>query len=125
MKKIYSDNTTLCETIFSQAQGKCKERCLTPDECDEVLQRIVSNDLRRCPKCRLVGTRAKIHAYTNRMPQSYKYTAMNTVASYMHDGKGWILEEVCREPVKVFSGHIELDLSQDTKDYILASLCRV
>lgn len=125
MKKIYSDNFTLCETIFSQAQGKSKERCLTPGECDEVLQKIVFNDLRRCPKCRLVGTKAKIHAYTNRMPQSYKYTAMNTVASYMHDGKGWILVSVERKPVKVFAGSTELDLSQDTRDYIIQSLARV
>ena len=125
MKKIYSDNTTLCETIFSQAQGKCKERRITADECNDLLNWAVDGHLRHCPKCRLVGTRATIHAHTDRMPKSYKWSAMNTVARYHHDGKGWILDEVCREPVKVFSGHIELDLSQDTKDYIIQSLARV
>jgi hypothetical protein len=125
MKKIYSNNTSLCEPIFALAQGKCKERLLTAPECNDLLNKIVFNDLRGCPKCRLVGTKAKIHAYTNRLPQSYKYTAMNTVASYMHDGKGWILVSVEREPIKVFVGNTELDLSQDTRDYIIQSLARV
>ena len=127
MKKLYSHNLALCQAKFDEAHGhgRCKERMIQAEECNDLLSWAVDVHLRHCPKCRLVGTRATIHACTDRMPRSYKYIAMNTVARYHHDGKGWILDEVCREPVKVFSGHIELDLSQDTKDYILSSLCRV
>ena len=127
MKKLYSHNLALCQAKFNEAHGfgRCKERMIQAEECNDLLNWMVEGHLRHCPKRRLVGTRATIHAYTDRMPRSYKWTAMNTVARYHHDGKGWILDDVCREPVKVFSGHIELELSQDTKDYVLSSLCRV
>lgn len=127
MKKLYSYDIALCQAKFDEAHGfgRCQERMIQAEECNDMLNRAVASDLRKCPKRRLAGTVAKIHAYTDRMPRAYKYIAMNTVAEFHHDGKGWVLFDVRREPVKVFSGHIELELSQEAKDYILSSLQRI
>ena len=127
MKILYSDRIADCQKYFDLAHiyGRVTERTIDAEECNNLLQWAVEGHLRKCPKRRLVGTVAKIHAYTDRMPRSYKFAAMNTVAEYHHNGKGWVLFDVRREPVKTFNGHIEFELSQDAKDYILSSLQRV
>ena len=126
-KKVYSHETDKCQPIFDEFQARSKERTLSPAYCDTILANIVYNDLRRCPKKHLNGTVAKIHAYVDRLPRSYKYVAMNSVATYEHDGKGWALRSVGREPVKVFAcaRGTELWLSEPAKDFVINSLAHV
>ena len=123
--KIYSNNTEAIAEAISNAEGRATARTMNAEYADAKLFHIVNKYLNGMPKKALTGTRATIHASTEKLPSSYKYRAESTQAEFLHDGKGWTLVSVWRGTLKQSSANkegVELELSDTAKEWLLDSL---
>lgn len=123
--KIYSTNLEALAEAISNAEGRATARTMKAEKVREALERVVSRYLNYMPKKALTGTRATVHASTEKLPSSYKYRAESTQAEFMHDGKGWFLVSVWRGTLRQSSAAkegVEFELSDTAKEWLLDSL---
>lgn len=123
--KIYSTNLEALAEAISNAEGRATARTMSAEYVDSKLFYVVNRYLNGMPKKSITGTRATIHASTEKLPSSYKYRAESTQAEFMHDGKGWVLVSVWRGTLKQSSAAkegVELELSDTAKEWLLDSL---
>lgn len=123
--KIYSTDTEKLNAVITEAEGRATARTMNAEYVDSKLFYVVTRHLNGMPKKALTGTRATVHASTEKLPRSYKYSADSTQAEFLHDGKGWVLVSVWRGTLKQSSyakEGVELDLSDTAKEWLLDSL---
>lgn len=123
--KIYSTNIEALAEAISNAEGRATARTMNAEYVDSKLFYVVNRYLNGMPKKALTGTRATVHASTEKLPSSYKYRAESTQAEFLHDGKGWALVSVWRGTLMQSSAAkegVELDLSDTAKEWLLNSL---
>lgn len=123
--KIYSTSLEALAEAISNAEGRATARTMNAEYVNSKLFYVVNRYLNSMPKKALTGTRATIHASTEKLPSSYKYRAESTQAEFLHDGKGWALVSVWRGTLRQ-SGcakeGVELELSDTAKEWLLGSL---
>lgn len=110
---------------IKEAEGRATARTLHAESVNSTLAGVVVRYLNNMPKKAITGTRAIVHASTEKLPRSYKYRAESTQAEFAHDGKGWVLVNVCRDTLKQSSAAkegVELELSDTAKEWLLDSL---
>ena len=123
--KIYSTDTDKLNAAITEAEGRATARTMSAEYADSKLFYVVNSYLNGMPKKALTGTRATVHASTEKLPSSYKYRAESTQAEFMHDGKGWFLVSVWRGTLRQSSAAkegVELELSDTAKEWLLDSL---
>lgn len=126
-KKIYVTDTEALQAAITETEGRATARTLGAEEAGHRLDQVVYNLLRSMPKKYLAGSKAVVHASTERLPQAYKYSADSTKARFEHDGKGWVLVEVVRDRLVQKSARygVELSLTDTAKGWLVDSLAFV
>ena len=123
--KIYSTDIEKLDDAIIEAEGRSTARTMDAGYVDSKLYYVVTRYLNNMPKKALAGTRATVHASTEKLPRSYKYRAESTQAEFLHDGKGWMLVSVWRGTLRQSSAAkegVELELSDTAKEWLLDSL---
>jgi hypothetical protein len=123
--KIYSTDTEKLNAAIIEAEGRATARTMNAEYVDSKLFYVVNRYLNGLPKKALTGTRATVHASTEKLPSSYKYRAESTQAEFLHDGKGWVLVSVWRGTLRQSSAAkegVELELTDTAKEWLLDSL---
>ena len=124
-KKLYiTGNLEAIKAVIYAAEGKASARTLTVDDLTEKLAE-AEKMLMWPPKKALAGTRVRVHASTEKLPNAYRYKADSTQAVCEHDGKGWVLVAVVRDKLRqsaVYKRGLEIEPSDAVRDHIMSTL---
>lgn len=125
-KKLYVNekNSEAIKAAIDRAEGKATARTLTVDDLASKLAE-AEKTLMSPSKKDLAGTRVRVHASTEKLPNAYRYRADSTQAVCEHDGKGWVLVEVARDTLRQSAAYkrgLEIEPSDASRDHIMATL---